>query len=68
MPNHERRMPRASNCLTDSFNSVEFTTSRNERLRVIYPKNFTPITQLESARLGIITPGNATRRAAQSRT
>ncbi len=56
--NAEPRTPNAacSNCLTDSFNSVEFTTSRNERLRVIYPKNFTPITQLESARLGIITP------------
>ena len=36
--------------------AVEFTTARGERLRVIYPKTFTPITQLESARLGIITP------------
>lgn len=37
-------------------NVVEFTTARGEVLRVLYPANFTPITQLESARLGIITP------------
>jgi phosphomethylpyrimidine synthase len=36
--------------------TAEFTTARNERLRVSYPQGFTPITQLESARLGIITP------------
>jgi phosphomethylpyrimidine synthase len=35
---------------------VEFTTARGDLLRVIYPKSFQPITQLESARLGIITP------------
>ncbi len=34
----------------------EFTTARGEVLRVLYPAGFTPITQLESARLGIITP------------
>jgi phosphomethylpyrimidine synthase len=36
--------------------SVTFTTARGERLRVTYPASFTPITQLESARLGIVTP------------
>ncbi|MFA6046467.1 MAG: phosphomethylpyrimidine synthase [Phycisphaerales bacterium] len=36
--------------------SVTFTTARGQLLRVIYPTSFTPITQLESARLGIITP------------
>ncbi len=44
------------NCLGTSQEYVEFTTARGERLRVIYPKNFSPITQLEHARLGIITP------------
>ncbi len=34
----------------------EFVTAKGEVLRVIYPADFTPITQLESARLGIITP------------
>ena len=33
-----------------------FTDARNITRRVTYPENFTPITQLESARLGIITP------------
>jgi len=33
----------------------EFTTARGERMCVIYPNGFVPITQLESARLGIIT-------------
>jgi phosphomethylpyrimidine synthase len=44
-----------SNCLSDTHCFVEFDNARGERLRVIYPKAFTPITQLESARLGIIT-------------
>jgi phosphomethylpyrimidine synthase len=34
----------------------EFVTAKGDVLRVIYPADFTPITQLESARLGIITP------------
>jgi len=33
-----------------------FTDARGVTRRVTYPKDFTPITQLESARLGIITP------------
>ena len=33
-----------------------FTTARNERITVTHPAGFTPITQLEHARLGIITP------------
>ena len=35
---------------------AEFATARGEVLRVIFPGSFTPITQLESARLGIVTP------------
>jgi phosphomethylpyrimidine synthase len=34
----------------------EFVTAKGDVLRVIYPADFVPITQLESARLGIITP------------
>jgi phosphomethylpyrimidine synthase len=48
--------PGCVNCLGDSHEFVEFTTARGERLRVIYPKGFRPLTQLEHARLGIITP------------
>lgn len=48
--------PGCTNCLGDSHEFVEFTTARGERLRVIYPKGFRPLTQLEHARLGIITP------------
>jgi phosphomethylpyrimidine synthase len=33
-----------------------FRTARGEALKVAYPVGFTPITQLEHARLGIITP------------
>ena len=36
--------------------TTEFSTARAQRLRVTHPANFQPITQLESARLGIITP------------
>ncbi len=35
---------------------AEFVDARGVRLRVTYPEGFTPITQLESARLGIVTP------------
>ncbi|MCC6229934.1 MAG: phosphomethylpyrimidine synthase ThiC, partial [Phycisphaerales bacterium] len=45
-PNAESRMP----------NAVVFTTALGQRLCVTFPKDFTPITQLEHARLGIITP------------
>ena len=43
------------NCLGDLHQFVEFTTARGERIRVIYTRGFTPITQLEQARLGIVT-------------
>jgi len=43
-------------CLNEGFKRVEFNTARGERVRVTYPKDFTPITQLEFARLGIVTP------------
>jgi phosphomethylpyrimidine synthase len=45
-PNAEYRLP----------NPVTFTSARGEVVCVTYPKHFTPITQLEHARLGIITP------------
>jgi phosphomethylpyrimidine synthase len=43
-------------CLNDQYKRVEFNTARGERLRITYPKAFQPITQLEFARLGIVTP------------
>ena len=42
-------------CL-DGFRAVEFDDARGGRLRVTYPAAFTPITQLEFARLGVVTP------------
>jgi phosphomethylpyrimidine synthase len=36
--------------------TVTFTTARAETLRVTFPRAFTPVTQLEHARLGIVTP------------
>ena len=35
---------------------AEFATAKGEVVRVIFPGAFKPITQLESARLGIVTP------------
>jgi phosphomethylpyrimidine synthase len=43
-------------CFTASHPSVTFATARGQILEVRFPKNFEPITQLENARLGIITP------------
>jgi phosphomethylpyrimidine synthase len=43
-------------CIDATTKRVEFTTAKGERLRVTYPKSFEPITQLEFARLGIVTP------------
>jgi phosphomethylpyrimidine synthase len=48
-------------CLGESMMFVEFATAKPSRgparrLRVIYPRGFRPVTQLEHARLGIITP------------
>jgi phosphomethylpyrimidine synthase len=56
-----RSLPRSTgesctNCLGDTREFVEFTTARGRRLRVIYPKGFQPLTQLEFARLGVVTP------------
>jgi phosphomethylpyrimidine synthase len=45
-----------ANCLGDTHRYVEFSTARGERRRVLYPAGFTPVTQLEFARLGIVTP------------
>ncbi len=53
---HVREAPGCASCLGDSRSFVEFATADGERLRVIYPKGFRPITQLEHARLGIVTP------------
>ncbi len=43
-------------CNTGDHPSVTFRTALGEVLQVRFPANFEPITQLESARLGIITP------------
>ena len=48
-------------CLGETMMFVEFTTAKPSRgaarrLRVVYPRGFRPLTQLEHARLGIITP------------
>lgn len=43
-----------SNCVGDR-SVAEFATARGEVLRVIYPGTFKPVTQLESARLGVVT-------------
>jgi phosphomethylpyrimidine synthase len=48
-------------CTGESHAFVEFNTAKpsrsaSRRLRVMYPKGFRPVTQLEHARLGIITP------------
>jgi phosphomethylpyrimidine synthase len=45
-----------ANCLGDTHRFVEFTTARGELRRVLYPRAFRPVTQLEFARLGIVTP------------
>jgi phosphomethylpyrimidine synthase len=42
-------------CFEGSHPSVTFATARGEILEVRYPKNFTPVTQLEWARLGRVT-------------
>jgi phosphomethylpyrimidine synthase len=52
----ERGTSACSCCKTDASKKVEFLTARNERLSVSYPRDFVPITQLEFARLGIVTP------------
>jgi len=59
-----RRMP--SDTALDTYNpaacfigdhpSVTFRTARGEVFEVSYPRNFEPVTQLEFARLGIVTP------------
>ncbi len=42
--------------VSPSLDQVTFTDARGTTRTVTFPKAFTPITQLESARLGIITP------------
>jgi phosphomethylpyrimidine synthase len=48
--------PACVNCCGESKSVVEFASARGEWRRVIFPKGFSPITQLESARLGVVTP------------
>jgi phosphomethylpyrimidine synthase len=43
-------------CFIGERPSVTFRTARGQVLEVRYPKNFEPITQLEHARLGVVTP------------
>ncbi|MBK9188060.1 MAG: phosphomethylpyrimidine synthase [Phycisphaerales bacterium] len=50
-----------TSCLGDAREFVEFSYAagadgKARRVRVIYPKGFAPVTQLECARLGIVTP------------
>lgn len=45
--------PRSSNV---GFETVTFTQADGTPRTVTYPRGFTPITQLESARLGVVTP------------
>jgi len=47
---------RAKDPTHTSTDSYTFLTANNARVNVTVPKNFKPITQLEHARLGIITP------------
>ena len=48
--------PACANCCGDAFRVVEFADARGQWRRVIFPKAFVPITQLEHARLGTVTP------------
>jgi phosphomethylpyrimidine synthase len=48
--------PACTACCGDARGVVEFASVRGEWRRVIFPKGFEPVTQLESARLGIVTP------------
>ena len=43
-------------CKNEAFKKVHFLTAKGDLLRVTYPKDFKPLTQLEFARLGIVTP------------
>ncbi|MGP1273735.1 MAG: phosphomethylpyrimidine synthase ThiC [Phycisphaerales bacterium] len=43
-------------CLGEGKAVAVFALASGERMRVIHPKGFAPITQLESARLGVVTP------------
>lgn len=43
-------------CKNETHKRVRFFTARGEFRRVTYPRDFRPLTQLEFARLGIITP------------
>jgi phosphomethylpyrimidine synthase len=47
---------KCSCCKNEAFKKVEFVTAKGERLSVSYPRDFQPVTQLEFARLGIVTP------------
>ncbi len=42
-------------CFIGDHPSVTFTTAAGKKLEVRYPRDFSPITQLEFARLGVIT-------------
>ncbi|CAN5827001.1 hypothetical protein BH11PLA1_BH11PLA1_00960 [soil metagenome] len=43
-------------CKDETSKKVEFTTARGVPLCVTYPRAFAPVTQLEFARLGVVTP------------
>ena len=46
----------AEGASSETHKTISFTDARGQTRTVTYPSDFTPITQLESARLGIITP------------
>ncbi len=48
--------PACANCCGDAHAAVEFESALGRWRRVIHPKGFVPVTQLESARLGVVTP------------
>jgi len=47
--------PACANCCGDAFAVVEFADARGQWRRVVFPKAFVPVTQLEHARLGTVT-------------
>ncbi|MFT3683720.1 MAG: phosphomethylpyrimidine synthase [Phycisphaerales bacterium] len=52
----ERGTAACSCCKDEATKKVEFVTAHGERLKVAYPRGFVPVTQLEFARLGLVTP------------
>jgi phosphomethylpyrimidine synthase len=56
LPGEVSASPQTEGVPSSDFTSVSFQEALGQLRTVTYPADFTPITQLESARLGIITP------------